>query len=106
VKTVEGLVQSCRMTMGLNNASAYFQRLVNNVYDGVKGKSLQANLDDLAVGSETARLHVKDVWDMLERTRRANLRLKFEKCTFGKREVELLGHKVVHPVLSYWKFAR
>jgi hypothetical protein len=48
VKTVEGLVQSCRMTMGLNNASAYFQRLVNNVYDGVKGKSLQAYLDDLA----------------------------------------------------------
>jgi Reverse transcriptase (RNA-dependent DNA polymerase) len=84
------------MTMGLKNASAFFQRQVNNVYDGLKGMSLQAYLDDLVVASETAGLHVEDVRDMLERTRRANLRLKFEKCTFGQREVELLGHKVSH----------
>jgi hypothetical protein len=45
-------------------------------------------------GSETAVLRAEDVRDMMERTRRANLRLKFEKCTFGQREVELLGHKV------------
>jgi hypothetical protein len=37
VKKVEGLVQYCRMTMGLKNASAFFERLVNNVYDGLKG---------------------------------------------------------------------
>jgi hypothetical protein len=31
---------------------------------------------------------------MLERTRRAKLCLKFEKCAFGQREVEFLGDKV------------
>jgi hypothetical protein len=31
---------------------------------------------------------------MLGRTRQANLRLKFAKCVFGKREVEVLGQKV------------
>jgi hypothetical protein len=46
------------MTMGLKNAPAFFQLLFNNVYDGLKGKSLQAYLDDLAVGSETAGIHV------------------------------------------------
>jgi hypothetical protein len=84
VKTVEGLIQCCRMTMGLKNAAAFFQCLVNRVYDELKGKSLQAYQDDLAV------------LEMLARTRKANFRLKFSKCVFGRREVEFLGHKVSH----------
>jgi hypothetical protein len=62
---VEGLLQYFRMTMGLKNASAFFQRLVKNVYDGLKGKSLQSYFDDLAVGSDSAGLHVEDVREIL-----------------------------------------
>jgi hypothetical protein len=61
VKTLIGLVQYTRMTMGLKYASAFFQRLVNHVYDGLKGEKLQAYLDDLAVGSDTPKQHVADV---------------------------------------------
>jgi hypothetical protein len=42
VKTVVGLVQYTRMTMGLKNAGGFFQRLVKNVYAGLKGRSMQA----------------------------------------------------------------
>jgi Reverse transcriptase (RNA-dependent DNA polymerase) len=94
VKTVVGLVQYTRMTIGLKNTGCFFQRLVNNVYVGLKGTIMQAYLDDLAVGSNTPRQHVVDVRRVLERTRDANLRFKLAKCTFGKTEVELLGHKV------------
>jgi hypothetical protein len=69
------------MTMGFKNASAFFQRLVNHVYDGLEGEKLQY-FDDLAVGSNTPKLHVTDISDMLERTRQANLRLKLAKCAF------------------------
>jgi hypothetical protein len=48
VKTVVGLVQYTRMTMGLIEGY-FFQRLVNNVYVGLKGAIMQAYLDDLAV---------------------------------------------------------
>jgi Reverse transcriptase (RNA-dependent DNA polymerase) len=96
VKTLIGLVQYTRMTMGLKNASAFFQRLVNHVYDGLKGEKLQAYLDDLAVGSHTPKQHVADVREVLERTRQANLRLILAKCAFVKQEVEILGHKVSH----------
>jgi Reverse transcriptase (RNA-dependent DNA polymerase) len=94
VKTVVGLVQYTRMTMGLKNVGCFFLRLVNNVYVGLKGAIMQAYLDYLAVGSDTPKQHVVDVRRVLERTRDANLRLKLAKCTFGKTEVELLGHKV------------
>jgi hypothetical protein len=93
VKTVVKLVQYTRMTMGLKNAGCFFQRLVNNVYIGLKGTIMHAYLDDLAVGSDTPKQHVVDVRRVLL-TRDANLRLKLTKCTFGKTEVELLGHKV------------
>jgi hypothetical protein len=52
-----------------------------------------AYLDDLAVGSDTPKKHVVDVRRLLERTRDANLVLKLAECTFGKTEMELLGHK-------------
>ena len=39
---------------------------------------------------------MEEVRDTIKRTRRANLRLKFSKCTFGRREVEFLGIKVSH----------
>jgi Reverse transcriptase (RNA-dependent DNA polymerase) len=94
MKTVVGLVQYTRLTMGLKNAGCFFQCLVNNVYVGQKGAIMQAYLDDLAVRSDTPKQHVVDVRRVLERTRNANLRLKLAKCTFGKTKVELLGHKV------------
>jgi hypothetical protein len=94
VKTVIGLVHYTRMTMGLKNALAHFQRFVNKVCAGLKGGSLQVYLDDIAVGSDTPEQHVKDVREMLQQTRAAGLKLKLKKCGFGKDSIEILGHSV------------
>jgi hypothetical protein len=53
VKAVVGPVLYTRMTMGLKNAGCFLQRLVNNVYVGLKGTIMKAYLDDLAVESDT-----------------------------------------------------
>jgi hypothetical protein len=63
-----GLVQYTRMTMGLKNAGAFFQRLVNKTYGGLKGVSLQAYLDDMVIGSCTPRDHIDHVREILRRT--------------------------------------
>jgi hypothetical protein len=54
---------------------------------------MQANLDDIAVGSDTPAQHVADVREMLPRTKNSRLRLKLAICSFVRSDVELLGHK-------------
>jgi hypothetical protein len=51
-------------------------------------------LDDLAVGSDTVGQHLTDSRAVFDRTRAAGLRMKLSKCLFGKKAIELLGHKV------------
>lgn len=55
---------------------------------------MAAYLDDLAVTSDTAAEHLINLRKVLERTWAAHLRVKLAKCAFGKRSVELLGHRV------------
>jgi hypothetical protein len=43
---------------------------------------------------DTPAQHIVDVRDMLQRAKDARLRMKLAKCSFGKAEVEILGHKV------------
>jgi citrate lyase synthetase len=57
---------------------------------------MAAYSDDLAVGSDSAAEHLVDLEAVLESTRGAGLKLKLSKFLFGKRSVELLGHRVSH----------
>jgi hypothetical protein len=57
---------------------------------------MAAYLDDLAVGSDSTAEHLIDLKAVLKRTRGAGLKLKLAKCLFGKRLVEILGHRVSH----------
>jgi hypothetical protein len=87
------------MSMGLRNAAAHFQRLINSVYgglrwtgaegeDGLARAILTAYQDDLSVGSMPVEEHLADLEATLARTLEQNLRFKLEKCKFGCREVE------------------
>jgi RNase H-like domain found in reverse transcriptase/Reverse transcriptase (RNA-dependent DNA polymerase) len=94
------------MTMGLKNAAAHFQRLMNSVYEGLRwtgsdeeGRAaarLAAYQDDISVGSMTIHDHLADLEATLQRTLAHNLRFKLSKCKFGRQEVEILGHSVRH----------
>jgi Reverse transcriptase (RNA-dependent DNA polymerase) len=105
-RTVMGLVQYLMMTMGLKNAAAHFQRLMNSVYErlrwpgsdeeGSAAAALAAYQDDISVGSMTIHDHLADLEATLQRTLAHNLRFKLSKCNFGRQEVEILGHSVRH----------
>jgi hypothetical protein len=106
VRTVLGPFEYAVMAQGLKGACAFFQKMVNDVYVGLRftGENevenvcavMAAYFDNHAVGSDSAAEHLVDLEDVLERTRGAGLKLKLAKCLFGKRLVELLGHRVSH----------
>lgn len=89
-----GHYQFKRLPIGLCNAPATFQRLVNALFGGLRGLHLQAFLDDLCIASESWGKHVELLEQIFKIIVKAGLKLKAEKCIFGAREVTFLGHKI------------
>jgi hypothetical protein len=97
-RTVLGLFEYAAIAQGLKGACVVFQKMVNEVYVGLRftGENevenvcavMVAYLDDLAVGSDSAAEHLVDLEAVLESTRGAELKLA--KCLFGKRSVGCL----------------
>ena len=88
--THQGLFEFQVMPFGVMNAPAVFQRLMQRVLSGLQFASVY--LDDVIVYSETLEEHVNHLKAIFERLRKANLKLKPEKCKFVCDEVEYLGH--------------
>ena len=82
------------MPLGLCNAPATFQRLMNVVLSGLNQDVLLVYLDDIIIHSIDLPSHLKSIERFLGRMRLANLRLKVSKCRILHREVHFLGHVV------------
>jgi RNase H-like domain found in reverse transcriptase len=99
-----GLFVYADMAQGLKGACAFFQKMVNEVYVGLRftGENelenvfavMAAYLNDLAVKSDSVADHLVDLEAVLERTRGAGLKLA--KSLFEKRSEEHIGHRVFH----------
>ena len=83
-----------RMSFGLCNAPATFQRLMNYVLRDVLGKSALVYLDDVIIFSESYEQHLMDIRKVFSLLQRANLKLKLKKCQFMKKSVDYLGHVI------------
>ena len=84
------------MPIGLKNAPAVFQRLIQQVLYGLNAMDgpdhVAAYLDDVLVFSETLQDHLAHLRQFLERITEAGLKLKPAKCHFVRQEVDYLGH--------------
>ena len=87
----EGLFEYNVMPFGLCNAPATFQRMMDNVLAGLKWQSCLVYLDDIIIYSDTIENHIKDLKDVFERLRKANLKLKSSKCKICCEKVPYLG---------------
>ena len=81
-----------RCPFGLAQASAYFQRLVNEVLSGLTFAF--GYLDDILVFNCDIESYLKHLRLLSERLRSANLKLKEVKCNFLKKHIQYLGHIV------------
>ncbi|MBW0581243.1 hypothetical protein O181_120958, partial [Austropuccinia psidii MF-1] len=80
--------------IGLTNAPASFQNLVNDIFQDLLNFYFVVYLDDIMVFSKSEEEHVTHVSTVLSRHRANNLFAKASKCLFHVSSVEYLGYVV------------
>jgi len=90
----EGAYQYKRMSFGLTNAPAMFQRALDLILSGVKWQSCLIYLEDVIVYSKTEGEHIGHVNHVLRLLRGAGVTLRRPKCRFFRTTVEYLGHEI------------
>ncbi len=76
------------------NSPAAFQRYMLSVIGDMRYRNTLCYVDDLIVYSETFAQHIRDLRELLCCLKTAGIKLQPEKCHFGKKSVEFLGHVV------------
>ena len=88
-----GRTYKCKvMPFGLTNAPATFQRLMNELTEGVPG--CVAYLDDVVVYSDTWVEHLEQLARFLDQLVTSNLVLNLTKCEFVRAKVNYLGYTI------------
>ncbi|ROT80779.1 hypothetical protein C7M84_000488 [Penaeus vannamei] len=82
------------MPFGLCNAPGCFERLIEQVLEGLQWKVALIYLDDVLVFGNTFEEELEHLTEVLCRFKAANLKLSPKKCTFFHTEVPFLGHVV------------
>ena len=82
------------MPFGLTGASATFQRLVDTILRGIQYTTVLAYIDDIIVIGQTVAECRTNLVEVLERIRKAKLKLKPSKCELFKAKINYLGHVI------------
>ena len=80
------------MAFGLKNAPARFQRLINQIINGLDG--VEAYLDDLIVHSNSWEEHLRILQELFARLAKAQMTVNLAKSDFCKATVTYLGHNI------------
>jgi hypothetical protein len=86
-----GLFEFLRMPFGLRNASSSFPT-IDVILSGVKWSTCLVYIDDIIIVSASFEDHLRDLAEVLEILRTANVQLKPEKCQLVRYQIEFLGH--------------
>jgi len=70
------------MPIGLKNARATYERLMDRVFNHLIEKNVKVYVDDMAVKSPTSAQHSQDLSQVFSALRAYNLRLNMYKCMF------------------------
>ena len=92
--TTEGHFEFNRMPFGLCNAPSTFQRLMDLVLAGLQWDSCLVYLDDVIIPGRSLSEHLQNLSAVLDRLRKAGLKLQPPKCVLCRKEVTFLGHIV------------
>ena len=87
-----GKYQFNRVSFGLAQAPAYFQKLINDVLKGCN--FAMGYLDDIIIYSRSEKEHLEHLEEIFTRLKTAGLKLKLEKCCFFKKHIQYLGHLI------------
>lgn len=85
-----GHYEFLRMPMGLKNSPSTFQRVMDNILQGVENTIVY--LDDILVYSTSLQEHIVNLKKVFQRLRETNFKIQMDKSEFLKRETPYLGH--------------
>ncbi|CAI7905126.1 unnamed protein product [Closterium sp. NIES-54] len=88
----DGLYEWLYMPIGLRNASAMFQRVMDAVLRDVECAACY--IDDVVIFSTTEQQHLQDVGKTLAALEAAGLMCHPKKCRWGEQTVQYLGYEV------------
>ena len=89
-----GLFQFRVLSLGLCNAPATFQRLMEFILAGLQWGTCLIYLDDIIVFSKDFDSHLARLDEILTRIADANLKISAKKCSLFRNQVKFLGHVV------------
>ena len=89
-----GLFEYVVMPLGLTNAPATFQRLINLTFQDLLYKCIMVYLDDILVFSKDVDEHLQHLRWVFERLHQETFMAKCQNCEFGRSCVKYLGHVV------------
>ncbi|GJZ82605.1 reverse transcriptase domain-containing protein [Tanacetum coccineum] len=84
--TNQGVFSYTKMSFGLKNAGATYQRLVDKAFEKQIGRNLEVYVDNLVIKSHTECEILRDIEETFYNLRRINMKLNPKKCTFGAEE--------------------
>ena len=88
-----GRYEFTRMTFSVKNAPAIFQQLMQSVLRDTLTYAT-AYMDDMIIYSRSWDEHVRQIRNVMDRLRDANLTVNPAKCVWGGRRMSFLGHQV------------
>ena len=92
INTQKGLFQYTRFPFGVSSAPAIFQRIMENLLQGIP--QVCVHLDDILATGKSTEEYLKNLEEVLSRLRNAGMQLKKSKCAFLLPQVEYLGHQI------------
>ncbi|GJX84596.1 reverse transcriptase domain-containing protein [Tanacetum coccineum] len=92
--TSQGIFCYSKMTFGLKNAGATYQRLVDKAFQKQIGRNLEVYVDDLVIKSRSEQEIIRGIEETFKTLREINMKLNPKKYTFGIEEGMFLGYKV------------
>ena len=95
-----GFYEFNSMPMGTSNATATFQRLMQQCLGNMHLKECVVFLDDILVHSPNFESHLIRLRNVFQRLRDCGLKLKPSKCEFLKTKCVYLGHVVSEEGIS------
>ena len=95
-----------RMTFGLCNASATFQRTIARALQKIvnrEGSMVMAYIDDIVNATETVEDHIVQLREVFECLREAGVKMRVAKCNFIKSGIKTWDVlRVSNPILKLW----
>nr|GEY66245.1 hypothetical protein [Tanacetum cinerariifolium] len=92
--TDQGTYYYVKMSFGLKNVGATYQRLIDSAFRKQLGRNLEAYVDDMVIKSKTEQDMIMNIAEMFDNLRKINMKLNPIKCSFDIGEGKFLGYMV------------